>query len=81
MIDLGDPRSEHWGIMRRSTIPAEALLAGRTETLTLGVLGQLEATANWHRIMREYLFDDPPSTPLGEQDAAYWSARPARRAA
>jgi predicted unusual protein kinase regulating ubiquinone biosynthesis (AarF/ABC1/UbiB family) len=81
MIDLGDPRSEHWGIMRRSTIPPEALLAGRTETLTLGVLGQLEATANWHRIMREYLFDDPPSTPLGEQDAEYWRARPARRAA
>ena len=81
MIDLGDPRSEHWGIMRRSTIPAEALLAGRTETLTLGVLGQLEATANWHRIMREYLFGDLPTTPLGERDAEYWAARPARRAA
>jgi predicted unusual protein kinase regulating ubiquinone biosynthesis (AarF/ABC1/UbiB family) len=81
MIDLGDPRSEHWGIMRRSTIPPEALLAGRTETLTLGVLGQLEATGNWHRIMREYLFGDPPSTPLGEQDAGYWAARPARRSA
>ena len=81
MIDLGDPRSEHWGIMRKSTIPPEALLAGRTETLTLGVLGQLEATANWHRIMAEYLWDGEPSTALGEQDADYWSARPARRAA
>jgi predicted unusual protein kinase regulating ubiquinone biosynthesis (AarF/ABC1/UbiB family) len=81
MIDLGDPRSEHWGIMRKSTIPPEALLAGRTETLTLGVLGQLEATANWHRIMAEYVWDGEPSTPLGEQDAGYWSARPARRAA
>ena len=78
MIDLGDPRSEHWGIMRKSTIPAEALLAGRTETLTLGVLGQLEATANWHRIMREYLLDGPPSTPLGEQDAEFWSGARAR---
>jgi predicted unusual protein kinase regulating ubiquinone biosynthesis (AarF/ABC1/UbiB family) len=81
MIDLGDPRSEHWGIMRKSTIPAEALLAGRTETLTLGVLGQLEATANWHRIMAEYLLEGPPSTPLGEADAEFWSGRPARRAA
>ncbi|MEA2443587.1 MAG: hypothetical protein QOJ12_879, partial [Thermoleophilales bacterium] len=81
MIDLGDPRSEHWGIMRKSTIPPEALLAGRTETLTLGVLGQLEATANWHRIMAEYVWDGEPSTPLGEQDAAYWRARPARHAA
>ena len=81
MIDLGDPRSEHWGIMRKSTIPAEALLAGRTETLTLGVLGQLEAGANWHRIMSEYIADGPPSTPLGEQDAAYWRESPARHAA
>ena len=81
MIDLGDPRSEHWGIMRKSTIPAEALLAGRTETLTLGVLGHLEATANWHRIMSEYIAEGPPATPLGEQDAEFWSARPARRAA
>jgi hypothetical protein len=68
MIDLGDPRSEHWGIMRKST-------------LTLGVLGQLEATANWHRIMSEYLLDGPPATPLGEEDAEFWSGRPARRAA
>jgi predicted unusual protein kinase regulating ubiquinone biosynthesis (AarF/ABC1/UbiB family) len=82
MIDLGDPRSEYWSIMKRSTIPVEALIAGRTETLTLGVLGQLEATANWHRIMGEYLWDGPPSTPLGEEDDAYWSEnRPARRAA
>ncbi len=81
MVDLGDPRSEYWGIMRKSTIPAEALLAGRTETLTLGVLGHLEATANWHRIMLEYIADGPPSTPLGEQDAEFWSRRPARRAA
>jgi predicted unusual protein kinase regulating ubiquinone biosynthesis (AarF/ABC1/UbiB family) len=81
MIDLGDPRSEHWGIMRKSTIPAEALLAGRTETLTLGVLGQLEASANWHRIMLEYIADGAPATPLGEQDAAFWRERPARRAA
>ncbi len=32
---------------------------------TLGVLGQLGATANWHRIAREWLFGDPPSTELG----------------
>jgi predicted unusual protein kinase regulating ubiquinone biosynthesis (AarF/ABC1/UbiB family) len=81
MIDLGDPRSEYWSIMRHSTIPPEAMIAGRTDTLTLGVLGQLEATANWHRIVREYLYGDPPSTPLGREDADYWRTRPARRAA
>jgi hypothetical protein len=36
------------------------------EALTLGVLGQLGATANWHLIAREWLFGDAPSTELGE---------------
>ncbi len=40
--------------------------------LTLGVLGQLECTANWHRIAREWLFGDPPTTPLGEQETEYF---------
>jgi hypothetical protein len=65
LIDFGDPRSRHWQLMRRETMPPQAMLARRMEALTLGVLGQLGATANWHRIAREWLFDDPPSTELG----------------
>ena len=65
LIDFGDPRSEHWELMKRGTMPADAMLARRMEALTLGVLGQLGATANWHRIAREWLFGDPPSTELG----------------
>ena len=65
LIDFGDPRSRHWQLMRRETMPPQAMLARRMEALTLGVLGQLEATANWHLIAREWLFGDPPSTELG----------------
>ena len=65
LIDFGDPRSRHWQLMRRETMPPQAMLARRMEALTLGVLGQLRATANWHRIAREWLFDDEPSTELG----------------
>jgi hypothetical protein len=65
LIDFGDPRSRHWQLMRRETMPPQAMLARRMEALTLGVLGQLEATANWHRIAREWLFGDAPSTELG----------------
>ncbi len=72
LIDFGDPRSEHWQLMKRQTIPPEAMLAGRMEALTLGVLGQLEASANWHRIACEWLFGDPPASPLGEQEAAFF---------
>ncbi len=65
LIDFGDPRSRHWQLMKRETMPPQAMLARRMEALTLGVLGQLAATANWHRIAREWLFGDPPSTELG----------------
>ena len=79
LIDFGDPRSEYWELMKHGTMPAEAILARRMEGLTLGVLGQLGATANWHLIAREWLFGDAPSTPLGEAEAEFHG--PPRRAA
>ena len=75
LIDFGDPRSRHWQLMRRETMPPQAMLARRMEALTLGVLGQLEATANWHRIAREWLFGDPPSTELGALEEPFHTAR------
>jgi predicted unusual protein kinase regulating ubiquinone biosynthesis (AarF/ABC1/UbiB family) len=71
LIDFGDPRSPHWELMKRETMPPGAMLARRMEALTLGVLGKLGATANWHRIAREWLFGDPPSTELGEQENGF----------
>jgi predicted unusual protein kinase regulating ubiquinone biosynthesis (AarF/ABC1/UbiB family) len=82
VIDSGDPRSEYWDMMRRGTVPVDALLAGRMTGLTLAVLGQLNATANWHRIVREIVLDGPPGSPLGELEADFWDdARRRRRAA
>jgi predicted unusual protein kinase regulating ubiquinone biosynthesis (AarF/ABC1/UbiB family) len=81
MVDAGDPRSEYWDLMKRGTLPPDALLARRMEGLTLGVLGQLDATANWHGIVSEWLYDGPPATPLGEEEADFYGRRPARRAA
>jgi len=71
LIDFGDPRSEHWELMKRETMPPASMLARRMEALTLGVLGQLGATANWHRIAREWLFGDPPSTELGRREESF----------
>jgi predicted unusual protein kinase regulating ubiquinone biosynthesis (AarF/ABC1/UbiB family) len=81
MVDAGDPRSEYWDLMKRGTLPPDAMLARRMEALTLAVLGQLEATANWHRIMGEWLYASPPGTPLGEEEAAFHDRKPVRRAA
>ncbi len=79
LVDYGDPRSRYWELMKRQTVPPDGLLARRMEALTLGVLGQLRATANWHRIAREWLFGDSPATELGEQEAAFFGSK--RRAA
>jgi predicted unusual protein kinase regulating ubiquinone biosynthesis (AarF/ABC1/UbiB family) len=72
LIDFGDPRSRHWNLMRRGTAPPETMLGARMQAMTLGVLGQLGCTANWHRIAREWLFGDDPSTPLGEEETEYF---------
>jgi hypothetical protein len=42
--------------------------------LTLAVLSQLHARANWHRIAREWMYGDPPQTELGREEAAFYGA-------
>jgi len=75
MIDMGDPRSEYFDLARHATLPAQVMLLRRMETLVLGVLGQLRARADWHAIMREWLYGDPPATELGEIEATYLEGR------
>ena len=75
VIDMGDPRSEYWDMARHGTMPPDALLARRMEMLVLGVLGQLEATADWSAIAAEWLFDEPPATPLGKLDAEFFGGQ------
>ena len=53
----------------------QALRGRRTETLTLAVMSQLRATANWHRIAREWIFGDPPVTELGRAEAEFYATR------
>ena len=72
IIDMSDPRSRHYQQMRHENLPREHLFGRRTETLTLAVMSQLRASANWHRIAREWIFGEPPVTELGRAEAAYW---------
>jgi predicted unusual protein kinase regulating ubiquinone biosynthesis (AarF/ABC1/UbiB family) len=67
-----DPRSEYYDLMRRESIPADELMGRRMEVGVVAVLGQLRAKRNWHRIMREWVYGDPPATELGEQEWAYF---------
>src|SRR3954467_10892867 len=70
-----DPRSPYYDLMRRESVPAEELMGRRMETGVLAVLAQLRAKRNWYRIMREWVYADPPATELGEQEWAYFESR------
>jgi len=73
MIDMSDPRSQHFGQMRHETLPADHLFGRRVEMLTLAVLSQLRARGNFHRVAREWMYGDDPVTELGRQEAAFYA--------
>lgn len=69
------PRAEHYDYMRRQTLPPQSLLMRRMEGLLFGVLGELRAGADWGRMALEYIAGAPPSTELGQIEAAYLRGR------
>ena len=71
------PRSEYFDLMRKQTLPPQALLIRRMEGLLFAVLGELRAGADWGTLALEYIAGEPPSTPLGQTEGAYFSARAA----
>ncbi len=73
MIESSDPRSRHFRHMRHQDMRAEHLFGRRMEMLTLAVLSQLRASANWHRIAREWIYGDPPVTELGREEAEFYA--------
>jgi predicted unusual protein kinase regulating ubiquinone biosynthesis (AarF/ABC1/UbiB family) len=75
LIDMSDPRSEYFGQLRHESAPPDHIFGRRMEVLTLAVLAQLHARGNFHRIAREWFYDDPPATELGEQEAGFYAAR------
>jgi predicted unusual protein kinase regulating ubiquinone biosynthesis (AarF/ABC1/UbiB family) len=81
MIESSDPRSSHFREMRHQAMRPEHLFGRRMEMLTLAVLSQLRARANWHRIAREWMYGEDPVTELGREEADFYgaaaSARPA----
>ena len=72
MIESSDPRSSHFREMRHQDMRPEHLFGRRMEMLTLAVLAQLGARANWHRIAREWMYGDAPTTELGKQEADFY---------
>jgi predicted unusual protein kinase regulating ubiquinone biosynthesis (AarF/ABC1/UbiB family) len=73
LIDMGDPRSEYFGQMRHESAPPDHIFGRRMEVLTFAVVAQLYARGNFHRIAREWFYDDPPETELGRLEADFYA--------
>ncbi|HEY4896411.1 MAG TPA: AarF/ABC1/UbiB kinase family protein [Solirubrobacteraceae bacterium] len=72
MIESSDPRSSYFRQMRHQDMRPEHLFGRRMEMLTLAVLSQLRARVNWHRIAREWMYNDEPVTELGRAEAEFY---------
>jgi len=59
------------GMSKQLNMPGHFVFVNRIQWGVFSILGQLAAHANYHRIHREYLFGEPPATPLGEVDEVY----------
>ncbi len=87
LVDAGDPRSPYWDLMKNETLPADSLFASRMQAMTLAAIGQLRATANWHRVMSEWIYGAAPLGHLGLAEAEFFGlalgeparSRPLRR--
>ncbi|WP_040783985.1 ABC1 kinase family protein [Nocardia pneumoniae] len=71
-----DPRASEFTGMKQQNLPPEHLFSRRADFLTFGMLGQLGCTANWHRIAREWLYDEPPVTELGRAHHVWLADHP-----
>jgi predicted unusual protein kinase regulating ubiquinone biosynthesis (AarF/ABC1/UbiB family) len=72
IIESSDPRSSHFREMRHQAMDPEHLFGRRMEMLTLAVLSQLRARANWHRIAREWMYGDAALTELGREEERFY---------
>jgi predicted unusual protein kinase regulating ubiquinone biosynthesis (AarF/ABC1/UbiB family) len=62
-------------VRRNLRIPKDLVFVNRTLVGMSMVLSRLGATSAWGRIAREYVFGEPPSTPLGVAERAWASRR------
>ncbi|QIS07546.1 AarF/ABC1/UbiB kinase family protein [Nocardia brasiliensis] len=66
MVATFDPRGVRPAVNTIDHWPADHFFSRRADFMAMAVLGQLRATANWHRIAREWLYNEPPETELGK---------------
>ena len=72
-------RATHGNAVKYANMPARWTILQRINVGLIAILGRLNAEANWRQIVEEMwpITDRPPSTPLGREEAAWWSSHAA----
>lgn len=65
------PRGQFEGLQKRLNMPRHFVFVNRIQWGVMSILATLGASGNWHRIHREYLYGEAPSTEVGEAIAAW----------
>jgi predicted unusual protein kinase regulating ubiquinone biosynthesis (AarF/ABC1/UbiB family) len=68
MAAMLDPSPEAIRLARSMKVPPDEIWFRRMSVGVFAVLGHLRASANWHRLAREYIFGDEPRTELGRAE-------------
>lgn len=75
MLGVVSPATRSFQTMRSERLPPEHLFSRRLDFLVFGTISHIGAGGNWYRIASEWIYDAPPSTPLGVAEAKWRSAR------
>ena len=69
-----DIQGRYGELIRTLNMPPSYVILDRVVWGVSALLGRLEATNNWRALLAEYRKGAPPSTELGEQEAAWRAA-------
>lgn len=75
------PEGRFEGMQKELNMPGDFVFVNRIQWGVISILGTLGATGNWHRIQREFLYGDEPSTDLAHEIAEWRSGWMQRRGA
>ncbi len=65
---------EYGALIKELNMPPDFALVNRIQWGVYSIFAQLRASGNWHRIWREYYYDEPPTTKLGKESSAFRAA-------
>jgi hypothetical protein len=67
------PDADFRAALSGQNLPVELSLMVRTTVSAMALLGQLHASANWYRIAREWVYDEPATSALGQLESEFFA--------